>query len=105
MSELAECLTLSRGGITKLVDRLQGAGYLERVSCAQDRRSLRAELTPAGEQMLEEMQAGLRGRARAPPAARLARRGGADHDRVAQGHGSTCDAAKPAAGALAAPSA
>lgn len=57
MSELAEWLTLSRGGITKLVDRLQEAGYLERVSCADDRRSLRAELTPAGEKMLAEMQA------------------------------------------------
>jgi DNA-binding MarR family transcriptional regulator len=57
MSELADWLTLSRGGITKLVDRLQEAGYLERVSCADDRRSLRAELTPAGEKMLEEMQA------------------------------------------------
>src|SRR5947209_7172727 len=57
MSELAEWLTLSRGGITKLVDRLQEAGYLERVSCAQDRRSLQAALTPAGEKMLEEMAA------------------------------------------------
>jgi DNA-binding MarR family transcriptional regulator len=57
MSELAEWLTLSRGGITKLVDRLHEAGYLERVSCADDRRSLRAELTPAGQKMLEEMQA------------------------------------------------
>jgi DNA-binding MarR family transcriptional regulator len=57
MSELAEWLTLSRGGITKLVDRLQEAGCLERVSCAEDRRSLQAELTPAGEKMLEEMQA------------------------------------------------
>jgi len=57
MSELAEWLTLSRGGITKLVDRLQEAGYLERVSCAQDRRSLQAALTPAGEKMLEEMRA------------------------------------------------
>jgi DNA-binding MarR family transcriptional regulator len=56
MSELAAWLTLSRGGITKLVDRLQQAGYLERVSCAQDRRSLQAELTPAGEKILEEMQ-------------------------------------------------
>jgi DNA-binding MarR family transcriptional regulator len=56
MSELAEWLTLSRGGITKLVDRLQQAGYLERVSCASDRRSLQAALTPAGENMLEEMQ-------------------------------------------------
>lgn len=56
MSELAEYLTLSRGGITKLVDRLQQAGYLDRVSCADDRRSLHAELTPAGEEILEEMR-------------------------------------------------
>jgi DNA-binding MarR family transcriptional regulator len=56
MSELADWLTLSRGGITKLVDRLQGAGYLERVSCAGDRRALQAELTPAGAELLEEMQ-------------------------------------------------
>lgn len=56
MSDLAEWLTLSRGGITKLVDRLQEAGYLERVSCPEDRRSLQAELTPAGEKMLEEMR-------------------------------------------------
>jgi DNA-binding MarR family transcriptional regulator len=56
MSELAEWLTLSRGGITKLVDRLQEAGYLERVNCAEDRRSLQAELTPAGSKMLEEMR-------------------------------------------------
>jgi MarR family 2-MHQ and catechol resistance regulon transcriptional repressor len=55
MSELADRLTLSRGGITKLVDRLEEAGYLQRVACAQDRRSLHAELTPAGERMLEEM--------------------------------------------------
>lgn len=57
MSELAEYLTLSRGGITKLVDRLEDAGYLTRVACSDDRRSLSAELTPAGERMLEEMRA------------------------------------------------
>jgi DNA-binding MarR family transcriptional regulator len=56
MSDLAEWLTLSRGGITKLVDRLQEAGCLQRVSCPEDRRSLQAELTPAGETMLEEMR-------------------------------------------------
>jgi DNA-binding MarR family transcriptional regulator len=56
MSELAEWLTLSRGGITKLVDRLEEAGYLKRVSCSEDRRGLQAELTPAGERMLEEMR-------------------------------------------------
>src|ERR671934_2512898 len=57
MSELAEWLTLSRGGITKLVDRLEEAGYIQRVPCAEDRRSLQAELTTAGERMLEEMRA------------------------------------------------
>jgi DNA-binding MarR family transcriptional regulator len=56
MSELAEWLTLSRGGITKLVDRLEGAGYIERVSCSEDRRSLQAELTPAGKRMVDEMR-------------------------------------------------
>jgi DNA-binding MarR family transcriptional regulator len=57
MSELAEWLTLSRGGITKLVDRLEQAGYIERLSCSDDRRSLQAELTGPGKEMLEEMRA------------------------------------------------
>jgi DNA-binding MarR family transcriptional regulator len=57
MSELAEYLTLSRGGITKLVDRLEEAGYLTRVSSKEDRRSFQAELTAAGEKMLDEMHA------------------------------------------------
>src|ERR671936_1337939 len=48
MSELAEWLTLSRGGVTKLVDRLTDAGYIERVSCREDRRSFQAEITAAG---------------------------------------------------------
>jgi DNA-binding MarR family transcriptional regulator len=56
MSELAAWLTLSRGGITKLVDRLERAGYIERVFSARDRRALQAKLTGAGEEMLEEMQ-------------------------------------------------
>ncbi|MGN6168906.1 MAG: MarR family winged helix-turn-helix transcriptional regulator [Solirubrobacteraceae bacterium] len=56
MSELADWLTLSRGGITKLVDRLQDAGCIARISCSEDRRSLQAELTPAGEKLLAEMQ-------------------------------------------------
>src|ERR687884_152811 len=51
MSDLAEWLTLSRGGITKLVDRLTEAGYIERVACAEDRRGFQAELTPAGEKL------------------------------------------------------
>lgn len=56
MSDLAERLTLSRGGITKLVDRLEGAGYIERIACSGDRRSFQAELTPAGDKILDEMR-------------------------------------------------
>jgi DNA-binding MarR family transcriptional regulator len=98
MSELAEWLTLSRGGITKLVDRLQEAGYLERVSCAEDRRSLQAELTPAGKKMLEEMRAVYEGeldqhlRTLTPEEAELIT---AALQKVT---GSTCDAATDAAG-------
>ena len=57
MGELAEWLTLSKGGITKLVDRLEEADYLKRVSPKNDRRSLQAELTEAGKRMLAEMRA------------------------------------------------
>jgi DNA-binding MarR family transcriptional regulator len=56
MSELADWLALSRGGITKLVDRLEEAGYIERMPSSNDRRSLHAKLTPAGERMLAEME-------------------------------------------------
>ena len=56
MSELAELLTLSRGGITKIADRLQDAGLLERVALPEDRRSLRVQLTPAGRTLLAQMK-------------------------------------------------
>ena len=94
MSELAEWLTLSRGGITKLVDRLQEAGYLERVSCSSDRRSLHAQLTPAGEKMLEEMRARLRGRDRPPPRDADRRGVPADHGSLQKVTGSTCAKAR-----------
>ena len=56
MSELAEWLTLSRGGITKLVDRLQAAGCSSGSPAPRTDAACQAELTPAGERMLEEMQ-------------------------------------------------
>src|SRR5215510_12931911 len=38
MGDLAQALVISRGGLTKLVDRLVKAGLLERAFCAEDRR-------------------------------------------------------------------
>jgi DNA-binding MarR family transcriptional regulator len=55
MAELAGNLTLSRGGLTKLVDRLETAGLLLREPAEHDGRGLYATLTPAGEEMLRRM--------------------------------------------------
>jgi DNA-binding MarR family transcriptional regulator len=54
MSELADGLVLSRSGATRLVDRLEAAGLVDRQSCATDRRGLWARLTDAGIRRLRE---------------------------------------------------
>lgn len=56
MGDLAEALVITRGGLTKLVDRLIKAGLLERTFCETDRRVSYATLMPAGREMLEEMR-------------------------------------------------
>jgi DNA-binding MarR family transcriptional regulator len=48
MSELAEWLMLSRSGATRVIDRMQVAGLVDRVSCETDRRGQWAQLTDAG---------------------------------------------------------
>jgi DNA-binding MarR family transcriptional regulator len=55
MAELADGLTLSRGGITKLVDRLETAGLLRRERAEEDGRGFYAALTDAGEETLRRM--------------------------------------------------
>jgi DNA-binding MarR family transcriptional regulator len=54
MSALAERTMLTRSGVTRLVDGLQRAGLVRRVSCAEDLRVSYAELTPAGLERLRE---------------------------------------------------
>jgi DNA-binding MarR family transcriptional regulator len=48
MSELADRLALSRSGATRLVDRLEAAGLVDRHACATDRRGYWAMVTDAG---------------------------------------------------------
>jgi DNA-binding MarR family transcriptional regulator len=48
MSELADRLALSRSGATRLVDRLEAAGLVDRQTCATDRRGYWATVTDAG---------------------------------------------------------
>lgn len=54
MSRLATEVSLTSGGITRLVDRMVAAGYVERSGCPTDRRSVYVELTPDGTSKLEE---------------------------------------------------
>lgn len=55
MAELAEGLTVSRGGLTKLAGRLEGAGLLRREAADDDGRGVFAVITGDGEQMLRRM--------------------------------------------------
>jgi DNA-binding MarR family transcriptional regulator len=47
---LADCQSCAASNITQLVDRLEREGYVKRVDDPEDRRSVRAELTPEGRQ-------------------------------------------------------
>lgn len=52
MRDLADSVLLSRSGMTRRVDRLEAAGYVERAACETDRRGSMAHLTDAGRQRL-----------------------------------------------------
>ena len=51
MSELADGVLLSRSGLTRLVDRLERAGLVERRECEEDARGLLAAITEAGREL------------------------------------------------------
>lgn len=52
MAELARQVGLSTSGLTRLVDRVEHAGYVERAACPTDRRGAEAVLTEEGEAVL-----------------------------------------------------
>jgi DNA-binding MarR family transcriptional regulator len=54
MAELAEGVLLSRSGMTRLVDRLEREGLLERDACVSDGRGTFAVLTDKGEALLAQ---------------------------------------------------
>jgi DNA-binding MarR family transcriptional regulator len=55
MHELARAVVLSRSGLTRLVDRLEGAGFLRREPDPADRRGSFAVLTDEGAEMRKRM--------------------------------------------------
>ena len=54
MCDLAEQAQLSRSGLTRMVDRLEREGLLERCSCDHDARGSYACLTDVGRERVEE---------------------------------------------------
>jgi DNA-binding MarR family transcriptional regulator len=54
MSELADSVLLSRSGLTRLVDRLERGGLIERVKCSDDARGYFAQITPAGRELFQQ---------------------------------------------------
>lgn len=54
MTKLARDMTISTSGLTRLIDRMERAGHVERKACPEDRRGLLAALTPKGEAVVAE---------------------------------------------------
>jgi DNA-binding MarR family transcriptional regulator len=73
MSQLAEEVLLSRSGLTRLVERLEGEGLVARASCPDDARGSFAVLSDEGRARLEHARpthrAGVRRRFIAPRSA------------------------------------
>lgn len=54
MNQIAEAIVHSTGGTTRLIDRLEVAGYVQRENCANDRRAIYVAITPAGNAKLDQ---------------------------------------------------
>src|SRR3954463_14588034 len=55
MSELARSALLSRSGLTRLVDKLEKAGLIQRTACPTDGRVQHAQLTAKGVEVLRKI--------------------------------------------------
>ena len=54
-SDLARQLVLSAGGVSQRLERLEQAGFVERTTNTEDRRSVAVRLTDAGRRALDEL--------------------------------------------------
>src|ERR1700722_14836893 len=54
-SEIAERTLITKGGITKILDRLEAHGLIRRVPSREDRRSISIQLSAKGIELCREM--------------------------------------------------
>ena len=57
ISELVAATAFTSGGVTRLVDRIEQAGYVERRACPRDRRVIYVGLTERGRELVERASA------------------------------------------------
>lgn len=55
--ELCKRVSYDPGAMTRMIDRLEQSGFVRRVPCARDRRSIRLELTPNGREVYPKLLA------------------------------------------------
>ncbi len=53
MHELAHAVLLSRAGLTRMVDRMTVAEFVERIPCPEDRRGMYVHMTSRGRRALD----------------------------------------------------
>lgn len=54
MQDLVEAALLTKSGVTRLVDRMQAAGLVQRCACDSDRRVTYAEITETGRKAIRD---------------------------------------------------
>lgn len=55
LSELGERMLVTRANITKLMDRMEASGLVQRIENEEDRRSVKAQLTDKGAELLDKI--------------------------------------------------
>jgi MarR family transcriptional regulator, 2-MHQ and catechol-resistance regulon repressor len=58
MTDLSAQTSLTASGVTRVIDRLERDGYVDRTACPTDRRSLYAVISPSGHARLAEILPG-----------------------------------------------
>jgi DNA-binding MarR family transcriptional regulator len=54
MKDIGDHLSVSKAGVTRLIDRLEERGLVERAPCPSDRRVIWARITPAGRALVAQ---------------------------------------------------
>lgn len=99
MQDLARSVLLSKSGLTRVADRMEAAGLVERRACAADRRGVYVAITERGREVLARATPVLERAFRSHLAAHLGEGALAELTeslhRVIRGHGANVDTCEP----------